>query len=473
MEERTLNFIATACAGRLINAPADAAVRGIATDSRAVRPGELFAALSGPNFDAHDFLVDVCSKGAAAALVEEKRVAALPSDLPCVVVPNTRIALGMLAGAYREQFDLTAIAVAGSNGKTSTKEMVASVLRQKIETLASAASFNNEIGVPLTLLQAGSQHRAGVFEVGTNHPGELRPLLKMVHPDAGIITSIGREHLEFFGTLESVLQEEGTLAEMLPSRGFLVIHGEGFGAEALAARSAARVIRVGSGSRNEWRVADIRMEKSGTRFSLSGEDSNFEGEYHIQLFGAHQVVNATYAVVVGKELGLGRAEIQRGLASCTGAKRRMELKQIDDFWVLDDAYNANADSMQAALDTLQNFPCRGRRIAVLGEMAELGESSVMAHEEIGRRAAAGKVDFLVTVGNSRKIMAKAARGAGLRHVVELAEADQAGPAVTEMVRPGDLVLIKASRSARLERVVDFLAARFATPGHSGPRPEGS
>ena len=363
---------------------------------------------------------------------------------------------------YRKQFETSAIAVAGSNGKTSTKDLVTSVLRQKLETLASAASFNNEVGVPLTLLQLEQKHRAAVLEVGTNHPGELRPLLEMIQPNAGVITSIGREHLEFFGSVDGVLQEEGALAEMLPPSGFLLINGEGYGADDLAQRSRARVIRIGPGAKNDWRISNIRVGSEGTRFHLSSDTKDFSGEYVTKLLGAHQVVNATYAVGVGRELGLDRAQIERGLASCGGAAMRLQLKQIDDFLVLDDAYNANADSMHAALDTLQTFPCKGRRIAVLGDMAELGETSAIAHEEVGRRAATGEIDYLVAVGKNSRIMASAARGAGLQRVVEFAEVEKVGPAVTEIVRPGDVVLVKASRSSRLERVIDFLAAQFGT-----------
>jgi UDP-N-acetylmuramoyl-tripeptide--D-alanyl-D-alanine ligase len=318
------------------------------------------------------------------------------------------------------------------------------------------------VGVPLTLLQLEQKHRAAVLEVGTNHPGELQPLLNIIRPNAGIITSIGREHLEFFGTIDGVLQEEGTLAECLPPAGFLLVNGDGYGADELARRSRARVIRIGTGPKNDWQISSVRMSAEGTRFHLSSAAKDFSGEYVTRLLGVHQVVNATYAVVVGKELGLDRTQIARGLASCGGAKMRLQLKHIDDFLVLDDAYNANADSMHAALDTLQTFPCRGRRIAVLGDMAELGETCATAHEEVGRRAAAGEIDYLVAVGKNSRIMASAARGAGLQRVVELAEVEKAGPAVTEIVRPGDVVLVKASRSTRLERVVDFLAAQFGT-----------
>jgi UDP-N-acetylmuramoyl-tripeptide--D-alanyl-D-alanine ligase len=460
MQAQDLNTIAQWSHGRLLNASPVLVAHGISTDSRAVKSGELFVALSGDKFDGHDFLVDVCAKGAVAALVEQQRSAALPPELPCIVVEDSRRALGQIAHNYRNLFRFAAIAIGGSNGKTSTKELVAAVVAQQLKTVWSPASFNNEIGVPLTILKLDPEHHAGIFEVGTNHPGELRPLLEMIRPNIGIITSIGREHLEYFGDLDGVLQEEGTLAELLPPGGLLIINGDGYGADSLVRRSAARVVRVGLGDENDWRIRITDLGPNGSCFEVENEVPEYSGEYQIQLLGSHQVVNAAYAIVVGKELGLGRADIQRGLASCTGAKMRLQPRKIDDFLVLDDAYNANADSMRAALETLQRFPCRGKRIAVLGDMGELGESSVAAHEEVGRHAAQKGVDYLVAVGDSSGIMASAARTAGLREVMDLREVEEVGPAVTEIVRAGDVVLVKASRSARLERVIDYLTERY-------------
>ncbi|HEX7859882.1 MAG TPA: UDP-N-acetylmuramoyl-tripeptide--D-alanyl-D-alanine ligase [Verrucomicrobiae bacterium] len=460
MEALKLNLVAEWCHGRLLNASPALVVDGVSTDSRAIKAGELFIALSGDKFDAHDFLADVNTKGAAAALVNEARVDTLPAGLPAITVDDTRKALGRLAASYRQQFGFPIVAIAGSNGKTSTKELVASVVSERLNAAWSPASFNNDIGVPLTLLQLTREHQVGVLEIGTNHPGELRPLIEMIRPTIGIVTSIGREHLEFFGSLEGVLEEEGTLAEMLPKGGLLIINGDGYGAGELTRRTAARVARVGVGSENEWRIREVELGAGGSRFLMECDAAAYAGEYHIKLLGSHQVVNAAYAVVVGKELGLGRAEIQRGLASCSGAKMRLQPKRIDDFLVLDDAYNANADSMQAALETLHVFPCKGRRIAVLGDMGELGDTSDSAHEEVGRRAAEKGVDCLVAVGKSSGLMAQAARTAGLRTVLQLPEVENVGPAVTELVRPGDVVLVKASRSARLERVIEYLSAQF-------------
>jgi UDP-N-acetylmuramyl pentapeptide synthase len=285
----------------------------------------------------------------------------------------------------------------------------------------------------------------------------------MIRPRRGIITSIGREHLEHFGTLDRVLEEEGTLAAMLPPDGLLVLDADGFGFDQLRDRAPCRVVSVGTAAQSDWRISNVALSAAGAEFSLLSPESEFSGQYSIRLLGMHQVLNAAYAIVVGKELGLGRADIQRGLDSCPASKMRLELKRFDHFLVLDDAYNANADSMRAALATLESFPCQGRRIAVLGDMAELGPSTVPAHEEIGRRAAEIGIDFLVTVGKTSSVTAQAARGAGLGNVIEVGDVERAGPAVQAFVQPGDVVLIKASRASRLERVVDFLHEQFGSP----------
>src|SRR5581483_1313696 len=226
MEGRSLKFIALACAGEQLSGAPEKSVARVCTDSRQAQPGDLFFALTGERFDAHNFLNDVAAKGVAAVVIDRKKI---PSPLPnCAViaVDDPRRALGRLAAEYRKDFTLPVIAVAGSNGKTTTKELLASVLRQKLTTLWSEASFNNDIGVPVTLLRLDQTHQAAVLEVGTNHPGELAPLVKIIQPRFGVITNIGREHLEFFGDLAGVAQEEGWLAELLPAGGRLFVNGD-------------------------------------------------------------------------------------------------------------------------------------------------------------------------------------------------------------------------------------------------------
>jgi len=451
-----VEFILGACAGKLVAGMPDTLVKRVNTDSRAAQPGDLFVALAGERHDGHDFLRDVIQKGVAAVMVETNKV---PASLPkCVViaVENTRKALGQVAARYRTDFSLPVVAVGGSNGKTTTKELLASILRQKLATVWSEASFNNDIGVPLTLLRLEKKHEAGVMEVGTNHPGELAPLLGMVQPKLGVITNIGREHLEFFNDLAGVAKEEGTLAEQLPAGGVLFMNGDNEWTPQIVHRTRARAVRVGIGDNNDWRASNIRLANQGVAFRVETRGADFSGEYRINLLGRHQVVNALLAMAVGAELGLSRAEIERGLAECQPAKMRMQLWEANGVRVLDDAYNANADSMLAALQTLQDMPCKGRRVAVLGDMAELGSHSEEAHLEVGRRVAESGVGQLFAIGKMAAVIAKAAREAGLNRVFEFLDAESAALAVKSFVKAGDVVLVKASRAARLERISEAL-----------------
>ena len=458
MEARSLRFIATACAGEQLNGSPETRVHRVTTDSRQTQAGDLFFALPGGRFDGHDFLRQAAEHGAGAVVVERKRVPAGWSGCPMIAVQNTRKALGQLASRYRDDFALPLVVVGGSNGKTTTKELVASVLRQKIATLWSEASFNNDIGVPLTLLRLEKSHQAAVLEAGTNHPGELAPLLKMMRPNYGVITCIGREHLEFFGDVAGVAREEGWLAELLPADGKLFVNGDDEWTSRIVERTRAALVRVGLAANNDWRARGLRLDKQGVKFQVDGPKVDFAGEYRIHLLGRHQVVNALFAIAIGMELGLSRAEIARGLAECVASKMRLELWEHSGVRVLDDAYNANTDSVVAALQTLRELPCKGRRVAVLGDMVELGAHSEAAHEEIGRRAAELGVGQLFAVGKMAPAMGRGARGADLNRVFEFADVDTAAAAVKSFVKSGDVVLLKASRATRLERIGDVLRA---------------
>jgi UDP-N-acetylmuramoyl-tripeptide--D-alanyl-D-alanine ligase len=458
MEARSLKFIATACAGELLNGSPETRALRVCTDSRRVQAGDLFFALPGGRFDGHDFVRQAAEKGAVAVVVERQRVPAGWTGCALIAVANVRAALGQLAAAYREEFTLPLVVVGGSNGKTTTKELIASVVRQKLATLWSEASFNNDIGVPLTLLRLEKSHQAAVLEAGTNHPGELAPLLKMIRPNYGVVTCIGREHLEFFGDVAGVAQEEGWLAEVLPAAGKLFVNGDDAWTGSLTERTRAGVVRVGFAAGNDWRAHGLRLDKQSVRFRVDGPGADFAGEYRINVLGRHQVVNALFAIAVGKELGLSRAEVAQGLAECRPPKMRLELWEAGGVRVLDDAYNANADSVGAALQTLQELPCKGRRVAVLGDMAELGAHSEAAHAEVGRRAAELGVAQLFAVGKMAPVMARAARDAGLTRVFEFTDVETAAAAVKSFVKSGDLVLLKASRATRLERIGDALRA---------------
>jgi len=427
----------------------------VGTDSRHAQRGDLFVAVPGERFDGHDFLAEVAQKGVTAIIIERAKLSHatnLPADVGVIAVENTRAALGSFAARYRAEFDLPVIAVSGSNGKTTTKELIASVLRQIGPALWSEASFNNDIGVPLTLLRLERPHRAAVLEAGTNHPGELAPLLRMIQPRIGVLTNIGREHLEFFGSVEGVAQEEGMLAELLPASGKLFLNGDSEWTPVIARRAQAPVLTVGFGERNDWRARRVWVGESGAGFEVAAPKSEFSGEYQLRLLGRHQVSNALLALAAGTELGATPEQARRGLVECAPPKMRLEVWEAHGVRVLDDAYNANADSMLASLQTLADYPSRGRRVAVLGDMAELGAHTAAAHREVGQRVAELGLDMVVAIGQWAHDTAQAARDAGLRATHEFANVAAATPALKSLLQPGDVVLLKASRASGFERL---------------------
>ncbi len=459
MDARSLKFISEACGGELLCGPGEALVSRVCTDSRQLQVGDLFIAVAGEKFDAHDYLVEVARKGAAALVVARAKAgnaSSLSGSVGIIAVDDTRLALGRLAARYRADFSLPVVAIGGSNGKTTTKELLASVLRQKFNTLWSEASFNNDIGVPLTLLKLDRNHGAAVIEVGTNHPGELSPLLKMVQPQFGVLTNIGREHLEFFGNLDGVAREESWLAEFLPASGKLFINGDNEWTPSIVRRTKAAVVKVGLGERNDWRARNVRVGEDGVWFEAESPKSEFTGEYRLRVLGRHQVPNALLALAAGTELGVTPEQALHGLAECQPPRMRLQIWEANGVRVLDDSYNANADSVLAALQTLHDLPCSGRRVAVLGDMAELGAHTAEAHREIGRQSVELGVNGLVAVGRFARETASAARAAGLKDVQEFAEVPDAAATVKRLVRPGDLILLKASRATGLERVGEAL-----------------
>jgi len=456
MEPKTLQELASACRGELRAGASAPRVRRVTTDSRDAGPGDLFVALTGERFDGHDFLAAAAASGVTAVLVARARAGDVPAPLPAIVVDDPRRAYGEMAGAYRREFDLPVICVAGSNGKTTTKELLAAVLGAAFPVLKSAASYNNDVGVPATLLRLERRHRAAVLEAGTNHPGELAPLIRLMAPRLGVLTSIGREHLEFFGNLDGVVAEEGWLAELLPPAedgGVLVLPATMARAEDLIRRTRARVVRVGPGAGSDWQAGIRAMDWSGTTFAVRAADTAWNGEYTMVLPGRHSVGNALLALAVARELGMDPLAAREGLAAFQPAPQRLSPLAAAGVHVLDDTYNANADSMSAALQTLADLPCDGRRVAVLGDMAELGEETEAAHAEAGRAAARLEIDSVVAVGRHGPVTAAAA---GTDRGRAYATIGEAAAAVIHTLQPGDAVLVKASRSSRLERLVSAI-----------------
>ncbi len=467
MDPRSLQFVVDACGGTLIDGVSAGEIRRVVTDSRSVQAGDLFVALKGDRFDAHEFLPGLVGRPGISALVARGRESLAIAGLPRVVVDDTRQSLGLLAAAHRRGFGLPVVCVGGSNGKTTTKELIASVAGPRLRILKSEASFNNDIGVPLSLLSLDSFHEAAVLEAGTNHPGELAPLVRMISPRLGVITSIGREHLEFFGDLDGVIREEGALAEALPGAGeggVLFLDGDSPFASTLASRTGARVVRVGFGGANDWSAEIVSMDWTSTLFRVRCPDPAWSGVYSMNLPGRHSVPNALYALAVSCELGVDPAAARDGLAAFRPASRRLACREVAGVRILDDTYNANADSMLAALRTFAELPCAGRRWAVLGDMAELGEATEEAHREVGLAAARLGIGPIVAIGR-RSDITVAASGRAVDRA--FGDAEPAARLLLGELRSGDAVLVKASRSSALDRVVDRLVQELRPCGVSG------
>lgn len=427
--------------------------QGITTDTRDDLNGKVFVALKGDRFDGHTFVAKAFEKGAVCCVVDHS----YEGEGALVRVPDTRRFLGDLARVVRERNQIPVVAVAGSNGKTTTKDILAHLLSNRFETVSSVASFNNDIGLPLTLFGLKESTEAAVVELGTNHPGEISRLATIARPTMGVITSIGREHLEFFHDLEGVADEEGGLAESLDDDGMLFINSDTPYAEAIANRTEAMVVRVGSGLTADWVVSGIRMDGKGVTFRLSvPAEPQYAGEYAIELPGKHNAYNAALAIAVAASLGVSPECVRESLSTVSGPSMRMDVRNVGGLTLINDAYNANADSTLAAIETLRGMKCDGHRIAVIGQMAELGDQTDAAHAEIGARAAGLGLDCVITLGEGGRVTAEACLKCGMQQVYHFEMKEDVCKRLQELVHEGDCVLFKASRSAKLEDVFEEL-----------------
>jgi UDP-N-acetylmuramoyl-tripeptide--D-alanyl-D-alanine ligase len=455
MDPTPLEKIADWAGGQLAVGDPQATVTTVCTDSRTLKAGDFFVALRGDNFDGHGFVLEAAKRGAAGAMVEE-----FPPELPpgfgVVVVRNTLQGLQNLGAQYRRRLNLQVVGLTGSNGKTSTKDLTASVLAENFQVMRTEGNLNNHIGVPLTLLRAKGSDQIGIVEMGMNHAGEIAPLAAMTAPEVAIITNVGMAHIEFLGTRENIAIEKGRLAEALPPSGTLILSAHDDFAEFIAARTKADVVLAGIG-KGEVHASEVRVNNTGgTNFKIHADGRTAEAELSVP--GEHMVRNALLAVAAGRVFGLSLEESAAGLTKLRLTKGRLEQKVIRGIQVIDDTYNANPDSVAAALRTLASIPAAGRRIAVLGRMGELGAESENGHRLVGEVAAQAHVDVVIGVGTEAKWITEAAWRGGVEKVTHLETTEEATKAVRELAKAGDLVLIKGSRSARMERIVEGLLA---------------
>ncbi|MGY1813200.1 UDP-N-acetylmuramoyl-tripeptide--D-alanyl-D-alanine ligase [Blastococcus sp. SYSU D00820] len=433
----------------------DGRVTGAVTvDSRTVGPGDLFVALPGERVDGADFVPAAAAAGAAAALTTRPDPA-----LPCVVVDDPVAALGRLAAAVHARLvgagghGLLTLGITGSSGKTSTKDLLGQVLATAGATVSPPGSYNNDIGLPLTVLSAGEDTRYLVLEMGARGPGHIARLCRAAPPRIGVVLNVGSAHLGEFGSPEGTARAKGELVEALPEDGTAVLNADDARVAAMASRTRARVLTTGRGPGADVRATGVELDEAGrARFELVAV-----GESHpvaLQVVGEHQVANALSAAGAALAAGLAPADVAAGLSAAQSRSRwRMEVtRRADGVTVVNDAYNANPESMRAALAALAGL-AGTRRIAVLGAMGELGPAAAAEHERLGRDAVGAGVDVVVAVGPDAVGIAVGARAAGARDgegAVHVPDRAAARELLSEVLVPGDVVLVKASRSYGLE-----------------------
>ena len=463
MNATSLQTIAQWAGGRLVQGDPSRTVTRIATDSRTARAGDLFVALKGENFDGHSFVEGATAIGLAGAVVLDFFNGAVPSDFALIRVSNPLAALQALARAYRAALPLSVIGITGSNGKTSTKDFTAAVLGEKFRVVKTEGNFNNHIGLPLTMLRAMATDEIGVFEMGMNHPGEIAPLAAMASPQVAIIANVGVAHIEVMGSREAIALDKGMLAEALPADGTLILSAADDFNESIARRTSARTVLAGI-DRGDVTATVLETGFEGSRFLVRDRQTQTEAEVRLPVPGLHMIQNALLAIAAGLTFGVPLQAASQGLAQCRLTKGRLERKVLNGIQILDDSYNANPDSMRAALQTLASLPTAGNRIAVLGRMGELGEESDRGHRSVGQAAAETGIDVLIVVGDEALAIADAARAGRLGEVHCVADTAAAAALLAGRVQPGDLVLIKGSRTARMERVLDHPIFQPSTAG---------
>lgn len=451
MNPLSIEQIAKLAEAKLKSGDGDVLVERVSTDSRTIKKGELFVALRGENFDAHKFVEDVASSGTAGAIVDADWKGKVPGKFAIIRAKDTLLAYQNLAANYRKSLPLKVLAITGSNGKTSTKDFSASVLGRKFRVTKTQGNFNNHVGLPRTILEATSRDEVAVWEIGMNHPGEVAPLARIAAPDAAIITNVGVAHIEFMGSREAIAQEKGMLAEAVGKAGTVILNGDDSFTEEIAKRTSGRVIVAGINN-GTLRATEIEQSSGGSEFTI------LEGAHRcraqLSVPGLHMVQNALLAVAAGRAFGVSLEECAIGLATAPLTKARLQIKEVNGVQFLDDSYNANPDSMKAALRTLVELHADGKKIAVLGEMRELGSETEHGHQEVGQEAAALEIDQLIGIGEMGALIVDAAKKAGLEKSNTVESTADAAELLIDIAEPGDLVLIKGSRLARTEDVIE-------------------
>lgn len=456
----TVSEILEATGGRLLAGQKWRIITGVSTDSRTIKAGQLFVALKGERFDGHDFIDKAVADGAAAILAGEDVFCG--NDVPVIKVQDTLQALKALAAYYRKLFHLTVVAVTGSTGKTTTKEFIYSVLSQKYSVLKNHGNLNNQIGLPLTIFNIDSRHQYAVLEMGMSEFGEIHDLADIARPHIGIITNIGVSHIEKLGSRENILKAKLELFDFFTADDLAVLNGDDLLLYGLHNSLPCRAIYFSTKGNGDVKALNIRLCDNGCYgYTVVLPDGKQEDIY-LNLPGFHNIYNSLAAILVGIEAGVPLKYIKKGIESLIDTPQRLRVCHLPyGAQIIDDTYNANPDSMKAAIDVLSDV-AKGRKIAVLGDMLELGAVAEQAHRELGRLLVEKNVDILITVGDMARFIADEAAIAGLSEddIHSFSSRGQAISWLKDNLIAGDTVLVKGSHGMHMNEIVEHLSEDY-------------
>ncbi|MBC2715793.1 MAG: UDP-N-acetylmuramoyl-tripeptide--D-alanyl-D-alanine ligase [Desulfobacteraceae bacterium] len=462
----TIDEIIKATGGELLAGKGLPRFTSISIDSRNISKNDLFVAVKGQTHDGHQFIEDVIEKGVQGIVIDREKFSqafqtGISNDVCCILVDDTIRALGDLAMFHRRRFSIPVVCITGSNGKTTTKEMTASVLGQKFNTLKTVGNLNNEFGVPLTIFRMNHSHEAAVLELGMNHPGEIRRLSEICRPDLGVITNIGEAHLEGLGSIANVMSAKGELIENIKQDGGIILNGDDTYSLRLGGTASRKVSYFGQSIYADIRAIDIAKKENTTVFTL--ELPNEKISVKINAPGQFMVLNALAASAVGYLTGLSATEIKTGIETFRPLKGRMDIKESRrGFFIIDDSYNANPGSMEAAIKTLVSLKGQKKGALVAGDMLELGRNAQRLHESIGQVAAQSGVNRLFLTGNYVNAVKKGAQHQGMPDQdIIIGDKTELVESLVEFLCPKDWVLVKGSRGAGMEEIVKQLEATDA------------
>lgn len=452
----SIDEILKATQGKLLQGNPQGTVKGVSIDSRAIKTNDLFIAIKGEKHDAHDFIAKVVRQGVSVLLVH-RPVKVNNRKVTVIQVKDTTRALGHLARFHRLRFDIPVVGITGSAGKTTTKEMIAAVLKKKYNVLANEGTQNNHIGVPLTLFKLRRAHKVAVIEMGTNQPGDIAWLAETACPTIAVLTNIGESHLEKLKTLEGVYREKMHLAKFVSSDGYVIFNKDDiYLTDVPGERLRGRVISYAVKTKADYSAVDVRVNASlGLNFKTGKKP------YFLQTFSADMAYNALAAVSCARILDVSVKDIQNAFKGFRFQRGRQEILKKHGLMIINDSYNANPVSMRSAVATLDAFPAEGKRILICADMLELGWRSKELHQKVGECVAASKVDVLMTLGDQARWILEKAHQKNRRLVaVHFNELEALKNYLSVLCGKGDVVLVKGSRRMSMENVVDFLVNKL-------------